>query len=54
MESNENGRAHANDASDFNEQDFVPRGAIAFFFVLILYIGASWLVMYLDLLWRNS
>ncbi|MCE2504018.1 MAG: hypothetical protein J4G05_08180 [Chlorobi bacterium] len=36
----------------FDEEKFVPKGAIAFFGLLVLFITVSWFIMYFDLLRR--
>lgn len=36
----------------FDEEKFVPKGAIAFFGLLALFITISWFIMYFDLLRR--
>ncbi|MCB0712193.1 MAG: hypothetical protein KDD67_07675 [Ignavibacteriae bacterium] len=38
---------------EFEEEKFVPKGAVAFFGLLVLFITASWFVMYFDLLRRS-
>ena len=37
---------------EFDEERFVPKGAMAFFGLLVLFITVSWFIMYFDLLRR--
>ena len=38
---------------EFDGEKFVPKGAMAFFGLLVLFITVSWFIMYFDLLRRG-